>query len=122
MKLLPIAFALLPLALSTAGALRDSPLLMALTVPLLFVMVGVLPFCRKRENLYMFVYASVALIPVNIRLSALPSDVLSDGKLLLVIERIIICFMLMAAEEIVLGLIARRIWRRQYKLPDLDLI
>ncbi len=125
-KYIPVLFGLIPLPVSALGAVLFSislfsiPL-MALSVLFLFVLVRVLPWCRKRENLFIFIYSVGVVTPINIVIirSLNWTDFLDNG-FQIVLWSLLSFFMLFAVEEIVLGIITRFIWKKQYKLPEFD--
>lgn len=121
-KCIPVMFGLVPLAVSASGAALHSVLLMAISVPLLFGMVHVLPFCRKRENLYMFTFCALTMIPINIlMIQAVSPFLFSDESALRVtMWSVILFFVFLSVEEIILGVLTRLIWPRQYKLPTFE--
>ena len=122
MKYVPLLLGFVPFAVSALGAALGSVALMAVSVPLLFVTVRILPFCRKRENLFMFVYSAAALVPINVFLLRVcnireliglsPIRVFTFGAIMFIV--------LFAVEELALGLVTRLIWGRQYALPDFE--
>lgn len=121
-KYIPVSLSLVPLFVSSLGAVLRSVPLMILSVLLLFVMVHVLPFCKKRENIYMFIYCAVTVIPINIFVirAANPYIFFDEDSFRICLERILLFFILLALEETILGCITRLLWKRQYKLPDFN--
>ncbi len=108
-----------PLIVSILGVCFESYTVMLLVIPVLFAMVRFLPFCHKRENLWMFVFAAMAVIPINIHLIHklnLPYWV-DNSTIMCCLWSVLLFLMLLSVEEIVLGLITRFIWKRQYRLP-----
>lgn len=120
MNIAPMLFVAIPLFFTVAGACSGSVILMAVGVLLLFALVALLPVCRKRENLWMFSFAAITMIPVNIYILIKLDlyDYSGASILRTVMWCILILGILTAVEEIVLGLITRLIWNRQYRLPD----
>ena len=88
----------------------------------MFVLVGTLPFCRKHENLWMFVLTAFCSIPVNWFLLTnfeIWKNVLYSGGESCILTKIVIVeymMVLTGVEEIILGLLTRMLWRKQYKL------
>ena len=121
-KCIPVMFGLVPLAVSASGAALHSVLLMAISVPLLFGMVHSFSFCRKRENLYVFLYSAFTMIPVNILMIRAVNPILFSGEsaLRVALLSFILFFVFLSVEEIILGVLTRLIWPRQYKLPTLE--
>lgn len=116
------ALAFAPVGLSLLAAHAQSLWLAAATVFLIFIFVAVAPYCRKRESLWVFLLIGVASIPINlfilgkydlwIYLTA------SGGKhgMVYYMSLIEYTLLLSSIEEIIGELIARLIWKRQYKL------
>lgn len=111
----------LPVVISFASARCRLLWLIPVAVIMMFVLVAALPFCRKHENLWVFVLTAVSSLPVNwLLLTKFDSwtDYLYSGGGAISEKMVIIEYMmiLMGVEEIILGLITRLIWRKQYKL------
>ena len=122
MSFLPLLFAVVPLSIASLGAGMKSVAVMSLTVPILFVMVGLLPFCHRRENLWMFAFSAISVIPINIYIlqSIDLSHYFDDSLIKTCLWSVLLFFILLAIEEISLGLVTRFVWKRQYKLPDFN--
>lgn len=116
-----------PFALAVSSAHFRSLWLVLATVILMFALVAVLPFTHKRESLWLFVLWAVCSIPVNLFLlreyPQWESFVISSENVfvhvLSTIEMLLVCT---GVEEIFIGLVGRRIWRRQYvlMLPEIE--
>lgn len=112
----------LPIVISIASAHYKMLWLIPVAVLSLFVLVGTLPFCRKRENLWMFVLTAFCSIPVNWFLLTnfeIWKNVLYSGGESRILTKIVIVeymMVLTGVEEIILGLLTRMLWRKQYKL------
>lgn len=93
-------------------------------ISLIIIMVGVLLMLRlqifkHRENLWMFVIATFATIPVNILLVKLISKsfFFDFGGIATYISKVFVIYaVLFAVEQIALGIITRFFYRKQYKL------
>ena len=120
--MIPLLFAAVPLLIAVFGVCVFSVPVMLLSVPVLFLMVGLLPFCHRRENLWMFVYAAITFIPINVFiLFQIELDRIFHENLFSVLLWGVLLFLLMSSlEEIVLGVITRFVWKRQYKLPEFE--
>ena len=59
---------LIPLIPALFAAVRGSVLWLLAAVALIYILAARLPFCRKRECLWVFVLAVPACIPVNLRI------------------------------------------------------
>lgn len=112
----------LPIVISIASAHYKMLWLIPVAVLSMFVLVGTLPFCRKRENLWMFVLTAFCSIPVNWFLLTnfeIWKNVLYSGGESRILTKIVIVeymMVLTGVEEIILGLLTRMLWRKQYKL------
>lgn len=113
--------ALLPMLISILSAYYEALWLIPVVVILMFALVGTMPFCRKNENLWMFVLTGFCSIPVNwflltkfnVWMDYIYSDVGNIITIIVIIEHMIV---LTGLEEIVLGLFTRIVWKKQYKL------
>ena len=86
-----------------------------LVMAALLFFVKVTPFCRKRENLYMFFLVAICSVPLNI---SLIFRYIRIGRLLWgLLSRSLAYLLLLSIEEIVMGYITRRLWTCQYRLP-----
>ena len=112
----------LPIVISIASAHYKMLWLIPVAVLSMFVLVGTLPFCRKRENLWMFVLTAFCSIPVNWFLLTnfeIWKNVLYSGGESCILTKIVIVeymMVLTGVEEIILGLLTCMVWRKQYKL------
>ncbi len=112
-------FTVLPAVLSLIAALKTSLLFLGLTVVSLFVAIWILPYVKRRENIWMFVLSAACFIPVNIQVVILvmTSFFFKDEPIVLsVLQGLLYYFILFSFEEILLGLITQRIWKRQHKI------
>lgn len=120
-------FIWIPFLLAVTSAYYKSIWLVSATVILMFIMVAVLPFTRKRESLWLFILCAVCSVPINLfLLTEYPQwrEVIFNGEsgflnMLSLIEMTLVCT---SIEEVVVALIGRRIWKRQYALllPELE--
>lgn len=116
-----------PLVLAITAAHYKSLWLIPATVLLMFLLVSVLPFARKRENLWLFVLCAVCSIPINLfLLKEYPQwrEYIFCGEsgilnILSLLEMTLICT---SVEEVIVALVGRKIWKRQYALmlPELE--
>ena len=110
-----------PFAVAVISAYHRSFWLVMTTVILMFVVVGVLPVTRKRENLWLFVLCALCGIPINLFLiREYPVwEIMTAGsenrvfRLLAMMEVFLIYT---SIEEVIVALVGRRIWKRQYAL------
>lgn len=115
------ALTMIPLFVSTIFYFTGTTYILIGSVILLFLLVAFLPVCEKRENLWMFVFSSVSLLPANIRFSVLIShwaeeELYWDSTFMQIIVLLIALHILFCMEQIILGFITRLLWRRQYKV------
>lgn len=114
--------AVLPIAISIISAHYKLLWLIPVVIISMFVFVGTMPFCRKRENLWMFVLTAFCSMPVNwffLTNFEIWKNVLYSGEgnsILTLIVIIEYAMVLTGVEEIILGLVTRFLWRKQYKL------
>lgn len=111
---------LIPIVLSIVFLIYRSRLLLFVCVLSLFLIIGIVPIYRKRENLYMFILVAVSGLPINIFLSfwlVMYEELISSGFLIGdIIWCALLCCVFFSVEEIVFGVITRLIWKRQYRV------
>ncbi len=115
------ALTMIPLFVSTIFYFTGTTYILIGSVILLFLLVAFLPVCEKRENLWMFVFSSVSLLPANIRFSVLIShwaeeELCWNSAFMKIILFLIALHILFCMEQIILGFFTRLLWRRQYKV------
>lgn len=116
------ALAFAPVGLSLLAARVQSLWLAAATGFLIFIFVAVVPYCRKRESLWVFLLIGAASIPINLFILGkydLWIYLTASGEkhgIVYYMSLIEYTLLLSSIEEIIGGLIARLIWKRQYKL------
>lgn len=113
---LGFVFSVLPSAISLVAVINRSVFLAVLSIIGIYLSVAVLPCARQYENIWVFFLSMFASIPFNIKLI----DVLmrwnfieNDFMLLYVMRCTLIYVILFCVEEIILGAVARFIWKRQ---------
>lgn len=114
-----IALGVLPTVLSVGFLVNQSWLILLFCILSLFIIVGVVPVFKRRESLYMFILVGIAGIPINIRLSywLVSEEFISSGFLLgNILWVALLCCVFFSVEEIVFGVVARFIWKKQYKI------
>lgn len=117
----------LPLLLSITAVRYRISILIPITVLVIFLLVAILPFTYKHENLWLFLIGTISLMPINLfLLKEFPvwQDYLciAERGPLFIVSEIEALMMLISVEAIALGLTGRLIWRQQYKLriPELE--
>ena len=107
---------LVPFAL--AVAIWYSAVFGVLSVLTLILLILLLPVCRKRENLWMFVMASITLLPINIRVGMVAAETavkfLSETKFLYICALLLTISIVYCLEQLFLGIIIRLLRGRQY--------
>lgn len=109
----------IPIALSWVTVHGKSVLLFILFVLAHFIIMGIVPAFRKRENVWMFILVAVTSIPINIfiLLQLNRIDMLFNSLFVLGVLRCVLYYsVLFSIEEIIMGLITRLLWKKQYKI------
>ena len=109
---------IIPTTLSSFAAHYASVILLVITTIMMFLMLKI-PVFKYRENLWMFVIATFATLPVNIFLVKIIGQSAFfdyDNILSSIFSGFVIYAVLFAVEQIVLGVATRLLYRRQYKL------
>lgn len=90
-------------------------------ITILFV-VGIVPDCRKYENIWLFILTAIGTIPINISITRrMISLGLFDSGIPVVgvvIASIEIYLLLLTIEELFIGVIGRVIWKQQKCLDE----
>lgn len=116
-----ILLILIPFIVAMLDAIYMKSLWMTLsTVFIIFLLVSVVPFCARRENLYVFILTAFVSIPANYFLLteyAFWMNIFGANRGLLyvlcMIEQILV---LSSIEEIIMGFLARILWKKQYRI------
>lgn len=109
----------IPAVLSTMAVLKRSMILLALLIVIHFVILRVVPSFKGRENVWMFIFVAVSSIPLNIYVLILVNEwgfLFGSMFILGILRSVLFYVMLLSLEEIVMGVVTRLIWKRQYKL------
>lgn len=105
--------------ISTIGYVcsRSASLLLATGV-YFFLFVWLVPICKHKENLWMFILVAIASIPLNIKMCNMAFvGLLAEMPILVKFLWVVLLYcILFSVEEIVFGFVTRVIWRKQYKL------
>lgn len=83
-----------------------------------FIIVAILPLFRRRESLWIFFFVLLTVTPINLAAIDvfLDSFLFEDSFLLTNIIRGSLIFTIaLSIEELACGLVARMIWKKQYK-------
>lgn len=109
---------MIPTVLSSFATHYTSVILLIITMVIMFLMLKI-PIFKHRENLWMFVIATFATIPMNILLVKIIGESSFfdyDNILSKVFSGFVIYAVLFAVEQIILGVATRLLYKRQYKL------
>jgi len=114
-----LTLTMIPLIVSILFYFTSKTYMLLISVIFLLLLVAFLPVCEKRENLWMFVFSSVSLLPANIRFSVLVSqwaekELYLNSSFVKIIVFLLALHILFCMEQIILGFITRLLWRRQY--------
>lgn len=109
---------LLPFALSVAGALSRSWMLILLAAGAVYLLTAILPICSGRESIWVFLTGFLTCLPADLRLlwDLMHADFTQgitrtrfDGALWL-----ILCWLvLISLESLLLAIVSRLIWSEQ---------
>lgn len=92
-----------------------------LILSVLFI-VGVVPWCRQHENMWLFVLTAIGSMPINISLThyIINWGIFETGfpVLGIVVTSIEIYLLLLGVEEIVIGVLGRMIWKKQKAIDE----
>lgn len=106
--------------ISTIGYVcsRSTGLLLATGI-YFFLFVWLVPICKHKENLWMFILVAIASVPINILViyEAIFVGLLTETPIVAkFLWGVLLYCVVFSVEEIVFGLVTRIIWRKQYKL------
>jgi hypothetical protein len=96
-----------------------SVLTLIITVILIYGSVGAVPFCSKHESLWVYLMAAISMTPINVKFVYSYSNLLMFGRrgiITYILSFILYCMFLLSVEEIVFGLCARVLWKKQYRI------
>jgi len=92
--------------------------LIIVNILLMYLLVAKLPVCHRRENVWLFVLTAISSVPINVKATwillyygLLSSGIPILGEILGVIQ---IYLLLFTVEEMVIGIVGRYIWKKQY--------
>ncbi len=113
---LGFVFASLPSVISLIAVINRSILLAMISIIVIYLLVAVLPCARHYENIWVFFLSIFASIPFNIKLIDILARAIfieNDFVLLHILRCALIYVILFCVEEIILGAVARFVWRKQ---------
>lgn len=109
---------LAPVGISLFAIQQRSWQLVVCAVVAVFAVVAILPTFRKRESLWIFFLMFLTLTPIDVYaiVKLLSSSLFEDSFLITNILRGGLLFLIgLSIEELICGLIARLLWRKQYR-------
>lgn len=112
----------IPIVSALVSAFLKSIWLIPVTAVLIFGIVAILPFCHKRESLWLFVLCTLSLTPMNFFiLHEYPVWEYflycgSDKGVIYYLALFEVTLIATSLENVVVGVFGRGLWRRQYRL------
>lgn len=106
--------------LSALAGITSNIILVLLVLTLIFLNIYIDPQKRKRENIYMFCFAFVYLLPINIGFIYKILNLFDYHIILDLLYGITMYIILFCIEEITLGLATRYLWRHQMTIKVID--
>ena len=113
-----ISIGIVPLWISVIAARLWCWPLALVAVAGVFIVVAIFPLFRRRESLWVFFFVLLTVTPINLAIidELLHSFLFEDSFLLTNIIRGSLIFTIaLSIEELACGLVARMIWKKQYK-------
>ena len=120
-EIIQLSSVIIPMSLSVLMIITNKIIFLPLVVISLFLIVGVCPLFKRRENLWMFILVAIAGLPCNIYFSykiVFEGIFTFENIFLDIITFVVMIFIFFSVEEIVFAVITRLIWKKQYKWPD----
>ena len=117
-KLFQIILLLIPAVFIILSYALKSPLWHIGTALSLFLPVSFLDVCKRRENLWIFLFVAVYSLPFNIWVFKIVASFFSYSysKFGTYVYALLVFFVAFSVEELAFATITRIIWKRQYKL------
>ena len=115
-------FTIIPLGFSLMSAYIHSLWLATATIILVFVFVGAMPFCHRRESLWLFVMTAIVSVPINwfllrkYELWLYFSPAINTNGWIYYMSLMEFILILSSFEEIFFGMIGRILWPKQIRL------
>lgn len=113
-----VLFLLIPGVISTVAVITENLWLIPLCILSLFAVIGFVPLFRKRENLWMFIGTAIAATPPNLLASVYFCTEIIELRFQFtcILWIMLTASILLSTEEIILGIITRFIWKKQYRI------
>ena len=118
MTAIQLCLMMLPVGIALYAATTKSVLFALLSIVAVFIVVAILPLCRRRESMWIFFILFLTATPLNVTMifEILTSWLFEDSLILTNILRGGLFFLIsLSIEELACGFFARLIWRKQYK-------
>ena len=109
----------IPLAFTVLAVIKHSVVLFIVSIPVHFLALKIIPAFKRCENIGMFVMVAVSSIPINVHIIKMLNEmklILSSGLILNIVKGILCYLVLLSLEEIIMGILTRWIWKKQYKI------
>lgn len=109
----------IPAALSLASVIKHSVILFVILIVTHFIILKFIPVFKGYESVWMFIFVSISSIPLNVYILSLINEwgFLFDTILFLGILRTVLYYaVLFSIEQIIMGVVTRIVWKKQYKL------
>lgn len=107
----------LPTLLSYYSIKHSSLFLAVICFIFHFLVLKAVPEFKKRESLWMFIAVTFSSIPINVYTVKICADFFADSyKFMAIIRVSIIYVILFSIQQLVMGILTRIIWKRQYRL------
>ncbi len=110
----------IPPALAITAACKASLVISALAIGIAYIDIIILPLCKNNESIWMFFMTAVTATPINISLIIYYFENYSSysSVFISVIFGALGYFVMLSAEEILLGIVIRLLFKSQNKLDD----
>lgn len=121
----------LPFLLSILSVYMESFYVSAAAILLIYILVDVIPFCHKKENVWLFLMSFYTMPAINIlilqtifrKISFINFVVLEIGSRALYNVIVInVNFLMLSMELLIISLIGRLIWRKQEELLPYEMV
>ena len=108
-----------PAVLSAVAVLRSSAVVFGIMILAHFIIIGAVPAFRRRESIWMFIVVALSSVPLNVYILTLLNGlgfIFGISAFLGILRCILYYSILFSVEQLIMGVITRIIWKRQYKL------
>jgi len=111
----------IPLLLSTMAIIKHSVTLFVLYILVHFLVLKIIPAFKYYENIGMFVIVAFSSIPINVYIFNMLVDmgIFFDSFFIInVLRGVLYYIILLSIEEVIMGILTRWVWKKQYKFVD----